>query len=1095
MINFNSSHRFSAIFLVLAVCFIVSVSALDLSTVSLEKVGVDWDNIDSFTKDISSYGKYEIRNSVLGIPFLSLSKVADIELIDNSDTCGIDCFAEKEITLYNDGILIDDIIFKTKQADNSWAEQNIRSYQFSYQGEIQDYKTVCTLSKELSLNGTRTETCTQVEDGTHIGTINYEMGEVVKAGTYDLRLDGQKKPSRTVDWIVKTNGVWTDEWAIWGNISLGDDAEVILNSPADDSIAYVNPATFNASANVTSGASLVNISLWNNASGSWENKETQNIKEIGNNFYNYKIFDAFNDSSFNLQTTDTNTTDKWYVYVNVAGGYQAKAIEGTNGIYLQARELDNINTPNAYIISNQDSSLNLNKEGNLLIDVKTTSASVGGSSGELSYSRIYLSDGTNEVILLDTYSHEGAGSTNFGTGIFRVYINASGNQALVYPSNNLTGVPSSKDISSLGAGNWYIKLKVQAQRNGQSILEVYNISYIDSQNTKVLLSDTISDGIIWNVQACDSDGDCGFAPANFTVLLDDEAPTINITSGNGTQSYGSLSQNHTINYTITDSNLNSCWIGYNGTNNSIDCVSGESNSTSFALVKNLYNATIYANDSVGNLNSKLISWSYVFFEETSTFENIVYETDYKTFEINITSGLNILTQSGNLIYNGTTYTATSSCASGVCTFTKGLDIPLISSGESENRSFFWSLTLFDGNTSYNLNTSSSIQNTTRIHFEECAGIYTTNTINFTAYYETNLTRINPFYITGTFKTWMGSGSIYRTSSFNKASTSDLKLCITPTDRNQYSNAQIEYKFEDANVTFIPRNYFFDNKTLTNVSEDINLYLLEAEDSTSFIIKVQDQKLSPVTNALVYIQKYYPSDGTYRTVQIARTDSSGETLGFYETETVDYKHIIVKDGETLLETEQQKVVGKSVPYTLTFTIGTALGYPWTPFSDNENVTTNLTFNKDTNIVTFNYIENTTGYVSSGRLLVLQNSLTNSTYITVCNVSSNTASASLTCDLSSYNGSYIAMSYINGETQDIIVFIITDARDIFGEGGLFLGMLIIMVAGFAMMWNPAAGIISINAAVIFVNLIGFISVSPVFIFGMISISIITIILLKT
>jgi len=46
-----------------------------------------------------------------------------------------------------------------------------------------------------------------------------------------------------------------------------------------------------------------------------------------------------------------------------------------------------------------------------------------------------------------------------------------------------------------------------------------------------------------------------------------------------------------------------------------------------------------------------------------------------------------------------------------------------------------------------------------------------------------------------------------------------------------------------------------------VSEDINLYLLEAEDSTSFIIKVQDQKLSPVTNALVYIQKYYPSDGT------------------------------------------------------------------------------------------------------------------------------------------------------------------------------------------------------------------------------------------
>jgi len=46
------------------------------------------------------------------------------------------------------------------------------------------------------------------------------MGEVVKAGTYGLRLEGEKKPSRTVDWIVKTNGVWTDEWAVWGASNL-----------------------------------------------------------------------------------------------------------------------------------------------------------------------------------------------------------------------------------------------------------------------------------------------------------------------------------------------------------------------------------------------------------------------------------------------------------------------------------------------------------------------------------------------------------------------------------------------------------------------------------------------------------------------------------------------------------------------------------------------------------------------------------------------------------------------------------------------------------------------------------------------------------
>ncbi len=331
---------------------------------------------------------------------------------------------------------------------------------------------------------------------------------------------------------------------------------------------------------------------------------------------------------------------------------------------------------------------------------------------------------------------------------------------------------------------------------------------------------------------------------------------------------------------------------------------------------------------------------------SQNYTDFVYETDSQRFDLNINTLPEVLSVSSKLNYNGTLYDATTSCSAGLCNIYSIIDIPLVPTGESINKTIYWEITVYDGTNSYSFNTENQSfqQNIKRIHLEECNATYTTATLNFTAYYETNLTRINPFYITGTFDNWLGSGSIYRTTSFNEASTADLKLCITPTNKTQYSNAHIEYKFEDANVTFIPRNYFFQNKSLTNVSEEINLFLLEAEDSTSFIIKVQDQKLSPVTEALVYIQKYYPSDGKYKTVQIAKTDSNGETLGFYETETTDYKHIIIKNGVTLLETAQQKVVGKSVPFTLTFTIGQALGYPWTSFEDNINVDTNLTFDK-------------------------------------------------------------------------------------------------------------------------------------------------------
>ncbi len=179
-------------FLLLGLFVISIVSAIEIQ--QREKVGYDWDNVKQFKIDesTSKYGKYEIRNSIAKIPFLSLSKVADIELINNSDICGIDCFAEKEITLYNDGILIDEITFETLQEDGSWKLQNIRSHKFSYQGEIQDYKTECVDLKELNENGTITKTCSQVENGTHIGTIYYNEGDVVKAGTYLLRLDGEK---------------------------------------------------------------------------------------------------------------------------------------------------------------------------------------------------------------------------------------------------------------------------------------------------------------------------------------------------------------------------------------------------------------------------------------------------------------------------------------------------------------------------------------------------------------------------------------------------------------------------------------------------------------------------------------------------------------------------------------------------------------------------------------------------------------------------------------------------------------------------------------------------------------------------------------
>ena len=89
-----------------------------------------FDNIKSFDSKVGDYGKIEIRNSVLGLKWFQLDKIAELELKENTDTCGSSCSAETEIVMYQRGSLIDDVKFMTLQEDESWIKQDIRSYQF-----------------------------------------------------------------------------------------------------------------------------------------------------------------------------------------------------------------------------------------------------------------------------------------------------------------------------------------------------------------------------------------------------------------------------------------------------------------------------------------------------------------------------------------------------------------------------------------------------------------------------------------------------------------------------------------------------------------------------------------------------------------------------------------------------------------------------------------------------------------------------------------------------------------------------------------------------------------------------------------------------
>ena len=145
-------------------------------------------------------------------------------LTQHDEVCGVDCQSTMQIHLAEDSVLIDDINFYTLQDDDSWVEQDIGDYQF------------------------------------YIDDKPYSLGEEVLAGTYEVRLDGQKSPKKTVDWVITTQGENLDSWAVWGpdmridyltdlsayfpfNQSAGTNAENIINASAD---GYVTDGVWTA---------------------------------------------------------------------------------------------------------------------------------------------------------------------------------------------------------------------------------------------------------------------------------------------------------------------------------------------------------------------------------------------------------------------------------------------------------------------------------------------------------------------------------------------------------------------------------------------------------------------------------------------------------------------------------------------------------------------------------------------------------------------------------------------------------------------------------------------------------------------------------
>jgi len=239
-----------------------------------------------------------------------------------------------------------------------------------------------------------------------------------------------------------------------------------------------------------------------------------------------------------------------------------------------------------------------------------------------------------------------------------------------------------------------------------------------------------SSSLIGVIYANDTAGSIESEP--FTLTLDPTPPEINITYGSGNFNYGALAQNHTINFTITDDNLDVVLFEYNGTNITLSNVTtGTNESINFTLVKDLYTATIYANDSTGNVESEVINWSYKIFENERTYNNSSLVTSLEEFSLNITTD-GTQTPIIYLVYNGNDY---------LTTLSGGLYKKNVSMTNAGNHTFYWRID-YGTATILTYNSTQEVADVSSMEIVNgSCGAGLTKVMNFTFFNEINLTSI------------------------------------------------------------------------------------------------------------------------------------------------------------------------------------------------------------------------------------------------------------------------------------------------------------------------------------------------------------------
>jgi hypothetical protein len=1119
----------------------------------------EFDNSKKFEKENLEYGKVKIKN-LFGLG----RTLEEITLNNNTDVCGKYCSAKFKIELYEGGSLIDDIKY----------------YKIDDKGDFKETKKIID---ELFLIG---------EDGSKKP---YSIGKEVSPGTYIVELKGEKiEYGYAIDWVVKTKGVWINEWAIWNYSTLRIEDNKTIQLCGDyyhRNIEIINSTISVCSYNQTSGTGEVRLfAAYNFTMDSLSLIDSNSDGEGGGPFRGFgsgldgpgvtgngtgggggggsyggagggagygnvggdggdgALAGGVNRDGGPGGISYDNSSNESYFLGSGGGSGGVKAINGRSGyggdgggiVYIKSR---NINI-NGFIRSNgQDGGC---FSGSSVADNGGGGGGAGGTiiifGGIINLSNSNLqSNGGNGGSVCPGDNTGGGGGGGGAGGRIKVFYNTSiDTSGISISSTGGTGGLQNQgdgatDGSPGNSGTYYeAQIPIEFEDpyplitlnyplndtltdeailfncSGETIGEddLKNISLYTNQtgsfeliNTTSAIGESFIYGLwenlynesnrtflIWGCEVCDIYDRCN-SSENRTLEIDLTLPKINITSPTGIYDVYYEGLILDLNWTTTNGNIDSCWYEYNNTNTSIGCFD---NHTTF-VATDQKNITIYSNNTLGNIGYNTTSWDSYLLEESQTFNEEAAETSYQQFSINVTYNPNLFQSiSSKINYDGINYSGLITPYSNYFISTSTIAIPSVD--YEMNKSFYWefSITLNNG-TQLTGFSSSKNQTINKIIFQECNSTINTVALNFTTYLESLFNTINSgLEATFNYRVLNSDPSIYQTYSFSdiNENRSNYLFCIYPETESFIIDATVSYFA----TGYDRREYFFDNATISNNSQDIGLYLSPTNETDIFTFKVVDEDENPVGGAYIRVLRWDIGTDNFYTVSMLVTSGDGTAITNLRLYDAWYKYQVIYDGELRLTTEKLKEGSAS----RILIIDTGIQDPYVEY-DFEGLAHNLIFNNDTNVFVYEYAA-TNGGLLKGCLKVieLQGNSTEEIYFSCVSSTSGTLSYPVV-----KNGTYIAQGIIylnqlydsiNKVTDEYKIRIgIPERFEIISGFGKVISMIL---TGTLVMVGVATGSIVLGltlviASLIIENKLGWLNISETVLFSIISIIILVIV----